>query len=245
MSDMPQGEGWWQASDGKWYAPEQAPGFQAPGVQGPMGGGGAAGNLDVGAALSYGWAKFTQYIGQIIVIVLIIFGVQIVFNIISQVIQGSVDSFVVGMALSGIFFAAGLFLSFLLQAGLIRAALAVTRGQAPDPSMLFSTENLGPFAVASLIVAALSWVGILACCIGMIVVLFYTYFYGFYVLDRGSAPVDSIKQSFELVKNNTGSVALLMIVVIIINFLTCGLASGVTFLSLGYAYKTLNGESVV
>jgi hypothetical protein len=31
MSDQSQGEGWWQASDGKWYPPEQAaPGFAAP-----------------------------------------------------------------------------------------------------------------------------------------------------------------------------------------------------------------------
>ncbi len=28
MSDMSQGPGWWQASDGKWYPPEQAPGAQ-------------------------------------------------------------------------------------------------------------------------------------------------------------------------------------------------------------------------
>ena len=30
MSDAPQGEGWWQASDGKWYPPEQAPGTPQP-----------------------------------------------------------------------------------------------------------------------------------------------------------------------------------------------------------------------
>lgn len=30
MSDFSQGPGWWQASDGKWYAPEQAPGGQPP-----------------------------------------------------------------------------------------------------------------------------------------------------------------------------------------------------------------------
>lgn len=28
MSDVSQGPGWWQASDGKWYPPEQAPGAQ-------------------------------------------------------------------------------------------------------------------------------------------------------------------------------------------------------------------------
>jgi hypothetical protein len=30
MSDSSQGPGWWQASDGKWYAPEQHPDYQPP-----------------------------------------------------------------------------------------------------------------------------------------------------------------------------------------------------------------------
>ena len=35
MSDTSQGEGWWQASDGKWYAPEQHPDVQQPDVPQP------------------------------------------------------------------------------------------------------------------------------------------------------------------------------------------------------------------
>jgi uncharacterized RDD family membrane protein YckC len=35
MSDVSQGPGWWQASDGKWYPPEQAPAAQAPAAQMP------------------------------------------------------------------------------------------------------------------------------------------------------------------------------------------------------------------
>ena len=30
MSDRPQGEGWWLASDGKWYPPESRPAPPAP-----------------------------------------------------------------------------------------------------------------------------------------------------------------------------------------------------------------------
>lgn len=33
MSDATQGEGWWQASDGKWYPPEQHPDYQAGATQ--------------------------------------------------------------------------------------------------------------------------------------------------------------------------------------------------------------------
>jgi len=31
---------------------------------------------------------------------------------------------------------------------------------------------------------------------------------------------------------------------VVLNAITCGLASGVTFLALAYAYRTLNGETV-
>jgi uncharacterized membrane protein len=240
MSDSPQGPGWWQASDGKWYPPEQAPG----GGAGATGGGGGAAAFSVGDALSYGWNKFVQYIGQIIVIVLIIFAIQVVINIASQIIQGGTDSVFLGLTLSFALTAVSIFVSFLLQAGLIRAALAITRGETPEPSMLFQTDKLGPYAVASIIVSLLIFVGLLLCCIPGLIVAFFTYFFGFYVIDRDVSPVDSIKSSVSLVQENFGSVVLLMIVVVLLNLITCGLASGVTFIALGYAYKTLNGEPV-
>ncbi len=241
MSDSPQGPGWWQASDGKWYPPEQAPGGGAS--AGGAGGGGAAA-FSVGDALSYGWNKFVQYIGQIIVIVLIIFAIQLVLNILSQALQAGSDSFFVGITLGFVLTAVSIFVSFLLQAGLIRAALAITRGEAPEPSMLFQTDRLGPYAVASIVVALLIFVGLLLCCIPGLIVAFFTYFFGFYVIDRGVDPIESIKSSVSLVQENFGNVLLLMIVVVLLNLVTCGLASGVTFIALGYAYKTLNGEAV-
>jgi len=240
VSDSSQGPGWWQASDGKWYPPEQAPGAGAVGG----GGGGGAAAFSVGDALSYGWNKFVQYIGQIIVIVLIIFAIQLVLNIVSQAIQAGTDSFIVGITLSFALTAISIFVSFLLQAGLIRAALAITRGEAPEPSMLFQTEKLGPYAVAAILVSLLIFVGLLLCCIPGLIVAFFTYFFGFYVIDKGVNPVDSIKASVSLVQENFGNVLLLMIVVVLLNLVTCGLASGVTFIALGYAYKTLNGEAV-
>jgi hypothetical protein len=174
VSDSPQGPGWWQASDGKWYPPEQAPGAGAGGPSG--GGGGGVAAFSVGDALSYGWNKFVQYIGQIIIIVLIIFAIQLVINILSQALQASSDSLLVGLTLGFALTAVSVFVSFLLQAGLIRAALAITRGEAPEPSMLFQTEKLGPYAVASILVALLIFVGLLLCCIPGLIVAFFTYF---------------------------------------------------------------------
>ena len=244
MSDTSQGPGWWQASDGKWYPPESAPG--GGGGAGVGGGsayaGGAGGELNVGEALSYGWNKFVQYIGQIIVIVLVIFAIQLVFSIVSQVLtrNGGLGAIAIGTVVWVI----GLVVGLVLQAGLIRAGLAVTRGEAPDVGMLFQTANLGPFIVATILVGLLYIVGFIACCIGAVVVAIFVLFYGYFVIDKSAQPVDSIGSSFRLVRDNFSQVLVFAIVVFVLNLVTCGLAVGVTQIATAYAYKKLTGQPV-
>jgi uncharacterized membrane protein len=237
MSDSSQGPGWWQASDGKWYPPEQAPG-QAP-VPNPARPGGS---VDIGAALGYGWNKFVANIGPILAILLVIVGARIVFLVFDSVI-GSGDG-VFASVTSFFFQMLGIFVMFLLSAGVIRAALAITRGEAPTTSLLWSTENLANFAVASVIVSLLIFVGFFALCIGALVVAIFTFFYGFYAIDRGDSATDSIANSFKLVRDNFGGVVLFVVVASLLNFFTCGLAVGVTYIAGAYVYKTLNGEAV-
>jgi hypothetical protein len=235
LSDASQGPGWWQASDGKWYPPEQAPGYEPGDAAGAAGGGGAPTTLDVGAALSYGWNKFVQYIGQILVIFLIIIGIQIVLNFVGQVSGSTI--------LSLLFSIIGFIVSMMLSVGLVRAALAITNGQTPEPSMLFSTDNLGPYIIASILYGILLIVGF-ALCVVWIAVIFFFWFYGFYVVDKNAGPTDALMASFNLVKDNVGSVAVFMLVVIVLSLCTCGLAWPILFISSAYVYKTLNGEPV-
>jgi hypothetical protein len=57
VSDVSQGPGWWLASDGKWYSPEQTPGYLAPAAPAygpPPGFPPAAGPLTAGPAPEYG-----------------------------------------------------------------------------------------------------------------------------------------------------------------------------------------------
>ena len=42
MSDVSQGPGWWEASDGKWYPPEATPGYASPAPDAPSPGPGPA-----------------------------------------------------------------------------------------------------------------------------------------------------------------------------------------------------------
>ncbi len=242
MSDTSQGPGWWQASDGKWYPPESAPGGGGGGAGTAGYATGGGGELNIGEALSYGWNKFVQYIGQIIVIVLVIFAIQIVFSIVSQVVfsRGGLA----GFSLGTVVWVAGLVIGLVLQAGLIRAGLAVTRGEAPEVGMLFQTANLGPFIVATVLVGLLYIVGFLACCVGIFVVAIFVLFYGYFVIDRGAQPVDSISSSFKLVRENLGTVIVFAIVVFVLNAVTCGLAVGVTQIATAYAYKKLTGQPI-
>lgn len=248
MSDTSQGPGWWQASDGKWYPPESAPGASPSGASpsgaSPAGGSAAGGDttLDIGAAIGYGWDKFRLYLGQIIVIVLVVFAVQFVFVALSQILGGS-DS-LAAILFGQMIAIVGWVVGFVLQAGLIRAGLAVTEGRTPEPDMLFETASLGPFIIASILVGLLYFVGFLACCIGLIVVAIFTLFYGYFVIDRQAKPVDSITSSFQLVKNNFGSVFLFALLVVVLNLITCGLAIGVTQISTAYAYKRLTGQPI-
>jgi uncharacterized membrane protein len=271
MSDTPQGPGWWQASDGKFYPPEQAPAErpQAPG-------GVPASGVDIGAAITYGWNKFVQYIGQIIILVLVILGVNIVVQIVANSIgRNDFAGIFIGFVVSIL----GILISYILAAGIIRAALAVTRGEEPSASMLFQTDHLasyviasilvslltfvglfvfcigavvvaiftffyGFYVIASILVSLLTFVGLFVFCIGAVVVAIFTFFYGFYVIDRGDAPVESIQNSFNLVKNNFGGVLGFVIIAVVLNLVTCGLAYGVTYIAGAYVYRTLNGEPV-
>jgi hypothetical protein len=243
MSDASQGPGWWQASDGKWYPPEQQPGYQQPGYQqpapagGPMPGpGGAATKVDVGTALSYGFNKFGKYFGQIILILVVLLVVNLAGNFIGRV----VDSIFLALILQIGFW----IVSLIIQLGIVRLALDVTAGREPEVSTLFKTDRLAPYIIASILYGLAVMVGLLALCIGAVIVAFFLYFYPFFILDRNEEPVASLQSSFNLVKDHIGELALLAIACIVITAISCGVLSPVAWIAAAYAYKNLTGQPV-
>ena len=84
MSDTSQGPGWWQASDGKWYPPEQAPGYQAPAADAaPAASPGATGGVSsqwgtladwpqraIGIIIDWAFLVVIWIVGYIIVVIL-------------------------------------------------------------------------------------------------------------------------------------------------------------------------------
>lgn len=207
----------------------------------PAGGG----SLDVGAAFGYSWAKFQQHAGQLILIVLVVFGVSIVMNGIGFALAG--DTPVLFLFWAVITWV----VTQIVQLGVIRASLGVTRGEDPEVGKVFQTDHLGNWIVASILVGLMVGVGLVLCFIPGILALIYTSFYGYFVLDRGMAPVDAIKASFELVSGNAGSVFVLLLLAWLLGLagaIACGIGLLVTipmaWIMIAYAYRSLNNEPI-
>ncbi len=274
MSDSPQGPGWWQASDGKWYPPESSPG----GSPTPATGGTAPGTEpQVGEALTYGWEKFQANIGGLIVAALIGFAILAVLTIIGWIgivgaVVGSSGGYEVnevtgrvtydsgpGFFVTAIAYAVffGLyFLGYMLfDMLMIRVGLLTTAGEKPEPSKILSTDNLGGYIVGTLIMGVIIIVGFALCYFpGLIALLFFGIFgrfFGYYIFDKGMAPVDAIKASIVFVKDNFGKVFVFLLAVMVINWIgsiLCGIGllvtMPVTAIATAYFYKRFDGQPV-
>ena len=247
MSDSSQGPGWWQASDGKWYPPVQAPGSAG----GATAGGGAPATVDIGAALTYGWNKFTQYVGQLILVVLAMFAIMVVFFVLAIVMLAIFGGGLFGqlVALGVLFLGFGVGLA--ISRGLVRCILDITEGIEFEASKLFNFENIGPYALTAILYGVILGVGYMFCIIPGVVASLFLWFWPFAVVDKDMGPTDALTASFELVKNNFAQVILFLIVINVINGIGasfCGLGLLVTipftFISSAYVWKALNGEPV-
>lgn len=114
MSDMSQGPGWWQASDGKWYAPEQATQAQPTGGPGSFGGpaqpagapqfGGPAANPAMGGAQLAEWP-------QRVIAYLIDIGMLIPLIIVQMILSNA--SMALGLLMNLVVFVAALYFGYL------------------------------------------------------------------------------------------------------------------------------------
>jgi len=205
---------------------------------------GGAAPFSVGDAISYGWNAYWKNVGPMILIVLAIVVVNIVLSIIALPFDNQFMRFIIQLV--------AWVVSLLLALGLIRATLALTRGEKPEVSMLFETDNFGPYIVAAILFGIGSAIGFILCIIpGVIFAIFYG-FYGFIIVDKGEqSPIEALKRSQQLVSGHFGAVLGLAVVLILINIvgaLLCGIGLlftvGISAIAWAYAYRALAGEPV-
>jgi uncharacterized membrane protein len=246
------------------------PGDQPPAYGAPPPG--APQSFDVGAAVSWGWKKFQENLGPIliamVVYVAILLVVQfVVYFLLAGVLisSPSVDinqttgeitttggsGLFASLAVTALSIAVSTVIFAFLQAAIVRGGLMVADGRRLEVGHMFVFDNFGMIFVAAIIVGAMTAVGAVLCYFPALLVAFFTAFYMFFVVDKKPGAWASIVGSFNLVKDNLGSVFLLLLVVFLLNVLgaiVClvGLIVSipVSYLALTYGYRMLQGAPV-
>lgn len=219
--------------------------------------GGSAEGFSAPEAIGFGWRKFTENVGPILIGVLIVLVVTIVVNILAGIVSGgggspfgpdamefSVAGFLANLVSTGV--------SVVLSAVFARAALDVVDGRPFDFMGAFGRLNFVNVLIASFLVAVIVTIGFILLVIPGLIALFLTYFTTLFVVDDDAeSPVKAIGDSVKLVSNNVGDallLALLSILVLIAGAiaLLVGLvvAYPVTALAAAYAYRKFRGQPV-
>lgn len=223
----------------------------------PYGGGQEMPRLDAGTAFSYGWKKFQEYWKEFVVMMLVVglvslVGVLVAFLGLLPAMSGSDTGAAVGFVLFSVVILVVFVITFIIQAGVYRAGLGVTRGEAPALGMLVSTNNLGTYVGTTLLIGLGYFVGFLLCIIPGLLVLFFTAYAPLIALDKGVGPVEAIRESVELVRNNLGPVFLVLILAYAVQYvgqLACYVGVLVSIpvglVMITYSYRALTNEPVV
>ncbi len=228
-------------------------GYQPPPAQpyGGYGGGSEMPRLDVGAAISYGWKKFTENAGPFIILVVAVFAAGVVLNILQRILTPDSTGLLAlmwSLALSVVVF----IITFIIQAGVYRAGLGVTQGETPSVSMLTRTDNIGAYILTVIVVGLGLMVGLFLCILPGLAWLVFTAYAPILALDKGMGPGEAISTSINWVKDNFGQVFVILLVswlVYIAGAILCGVgllvSIPVALVAMIYSYRALNQEPVV
>lgn len=235
------------------------------GGQSPYGQAGGS-QFSVGEAFGYGWKKFQANLGPILIAALVMFAVVVTIQILQRIIGGGDtiefdpesgtferDSGLFGGSfIASMFFSALSFLAQLvIQAGIVKGALDLTRGKPISIGSMFAGINWAQVVVASLIIAVVTIVGIIACVLPGLAWLFLTSFTLHFMIDKDLDAISAVRASITFVMANAGTLFVFFLACIaayIVGALLCGVgllvAIPVVVIATAYAYRTLQGEQV-
>ena len=253
------------------YPPPQQGGYPPthPGGYPPPGGPGFGGAQDysVGNAFSWAWSKFSNNAVPLIVATLvfglIVVALQVIFGFLSAAVSPDSTTYMsndsgfsfsynvsgpASIAVSVIGWIVALVVGGAIQSAYYSGILDIADGRPVSIGSFFKPRNVGSVIVASVIVGILTSIGFALCVLPGLVVAIFTMFTVIALLDRNLSPIDAIKTSFDIAKNNFGAVLLtflVILVVAIVGALLCGVgllvAIPLVALIEVYAYRKLSG----
>lgn len=217
--------------------------------------------FSAGAAVSYGWDKFTKNVGPLLIAMLVFLIIGGVLYFIQSLLRpdtpgsngfGLVSTGNVWASLLSLIVGVIIFVwNYITEAALARAGLAVTEGRPVVLGELLTTDKLVRIILGGIVLAVLTVVGLILCVLPGLLVIFFGSFYMYFILDQDLTAWKSIEASFNFVKSHFGELLLLLILTWLITFvglLLCGVgllvAIPVVAIAKAYAYKRLTGQPV-
>jgi uncharacterized membrane protein len=224
-------------------------------------------------AIAYGWRKFTASPGTLLIPMIVVFVGILVVSVLVQLVIGATlldthsctqtvlgqqieaecgPSFSAQLLGAGLASALIILVAQLLAAGLYKGATHVTDGKPFGLGQMFDGWDKSQVVIASLIIAAATFVGTLLCYIPGLIVGFLTQYTLLFIVDKQMSAIDAIKASVKFVVDNLGNTLLYYILaalVLIVGAIVClvGLlvAAPVALIGLAYTYRRLQDEPVV
>jgi uncharacterized membrane protein len=224
----------------------------------------------IGDAFTYGWAKFQQNLGPIllglIAYIVVVGIITTIWSLIAAALftpstEQQMEALLTGQGMGRSVFGGLLYFGFtaivgflgfvIIQAAVVRAALALTRGETIELKTLFEFDNLPQLLIGAIVVGVLTGVGSMLCYIPGLIVAFFTQFYVHFVIDQKMSGIDAIKASFAFVNSNLGTLVgfyLASVAAYVLGALLCGIgllvALPVVFIAQAYTYQRLRGVPV-
>lgn len=216
----------------------QSPYGQAPGGNAPF---------SVGTAFSYGWNKFKDNLGPILIAFLALVVASVAVQAVGFVVTGVERSFLTAVLLNAV----GSFVQLLFLAVIVKATLDLTKGTPISLGSITDGIDWAQVAIAALIIAVASAIGTQLLILPGLAVWFLTAFTLYFIIDKGLPAIEAIKASASFVVANIGTLIIFFLAsaaACIVGALAClvGLfvAVPVVLIAQAYAYRTLQGEQV-
>lgn len=210
--------------------------------------GGSTNPWEIGAAISYGWAKLQANLGMLLLSLVGPIVAAIVGSILRTIIAVIINSWAIDLVLG---FAVNVGVQAIGGYTVYRAVLQITKGESPTPQSIFDFSDLGVYIVPMLVVSAISIVAFMLCVIPGIIIYPLIMLTPFYALERKPEGLGALGMSWQTTTRNAGTVILFGFVMglfAMLGLLAC--CVGVIFTSLianvgvGRAYRLANGEAV-
>ncbi len=249
--------------DSGWGAPPPPP---PPPPGGGYGGGPES--YSIGNAFRYGWEKFQANALPLVLITLVLLlaagAVQLIGIPLRSATSPSVSvgsdgtiqtsggglfgvALIVGMLVNAV----TILVQLVVQSGVVKGSLGLTRGQPISFGTAFEGINWGQVVLTAVLTAVGTFIGLVLCILPGLVWLFLTSYALYFVIDRDLPAVEAIKASIRLTTSNAGTLIgffLLSLVVEVIGACLCGVgllvAIPVVVIAQAYTFRTLTGDPV-